>query len=112
MRTQPTEKGGRGRAKKHGLSAPPLRVDAANAQAWQGKQLLALRPRAFAVLHYLSEHPGQLVTKDEVIRAVWMDTVVTDDALVACVLEIAMSAKGRATCFCSVNRKRVGGILP
>jgi DNA-binding winged helix-turn-helix (wHTH) protein len=63
-------------------------VDAANAQAWQGKQLLTLRPRAFAVLRYLSEHPGQLVTKDEVIRAVWMDTVVTDDALVACVLEL------------------------
>jgi predicted ATPase/DNA-binding winged helix-turn-helix (wHTH) protein len=88
MRTQPTEKGDRGGAKKHGFSAPPLRVDAANAQAWRGKQLLTLRPRAFAVLRYLSEHPGQLVTKDEVIQAVWMDTVVTDDALVACVLEL------------------------
>ncbi len=88
MKAQPTEKKDRGRAKKHGFSTPPLCVDVANAQAWQGKQLLTLRPRAFAVLHYLSTHPGQLVTKTEIIRAVWMDTVVTDDALVACVLEL------------------------
>jgi DNA-binding winged helix-turn-helix (wHTH) protein len=65
-----------------------LDLYAANAQVWQGKQLLTLTPRAFAVLRYLSERPGQLVTKDEVIRAVWVDTVVTDGALAACVREL------------------------
>jgi DNA-binding response OmpR family regulator len=68
MRTQPTEKGDSGKAKKHGFSTPPLRVDAANAQAWQGKQLLTLRPRAFAVLRYLSEHYGRLVTKKALLE--------------------------------------------
>ena len=32
---------------------------------------VALRPQAFAVLRYLAEHAGQLVTKDELMHALW-----------------------------------------
>lgn len=88
MRASPTEKGDRDRAKKHGSATPPLRVDAANAQVWQGEHLLKLTPKAFAVLQYLLAHPGRLVTKDELMRTVWADAVVTDGALVACIREL------------------------
>jgi DNA-binding winged helix-turn-helix (wHTH) protein/TolB-like protein len=47
-----------------------------------------LRPQAFAVLRYLWEHPGRLVTKDELMQAVWPGLSVTDDSLVQCVHEI------------------------
>ncbi|HJY80590.1 MAG TPA: winged helix-turn-helix domain-containing protein [Candidatus Binatia bacterium] len=47
-----------------------------------------LRPKAFAVLRYLAEHPGQLVTKAELVRVVWPDTVIGDEALTACIREI------------------------
>ena len=38
-----------------------------------------LRPKSFEVLRYLAEHPGRVVSKDEVIAAVWPDVVVTDE---------------------------------
>jgi hypothetical protein len=49
---------------------------------------VALRPRAVAVLRYLVEHPGRLVTKAELRRQVWGDTHVTDTVLRVCVREI------------------------
>jgi DNA-binding winged helix-turn-helix (wHTH) protein len=37
-----------------------------------------LPPKAFAVLHYLVTHPNHLVTKDELLDAVWPETAITD----------------------------------
>jgi DNA-binding winged helix-turn-helix (wHTH) protein len=51
-------------------------------------QSIALRPQAFAVLRYLAEHAGRLVTKDELMHALWAGLAVTDDSLVQCVHEI------------------------
>ena len=47
-----------------------------------------LRPQAFAVLRYLAEHAGRVVTKDELMQAVWPGIAVTDDSLVQCIHEI------------------------
>jgi TolB-like protein/DNA-binding winged helix-turn-helix (wHTH) protein len=47
-----------------------------------------LRPKSYAVLRHLVEHPGRLVTKDELLDAVWGETVVTDDSLTQCLVEI------------------------
>jgi TolB-like protein/DNA-binding winged helix-turn-helix (wHTH) protein/Tfp pilus assembly protein PilF len=47
-----------------------------------------LRPQAFAVLRYFVEQAGRLVTKDELMQAVWPGIAVTDDSLVQCVHEI------------------------
>lgn len=66
----------------------PLRVDAANVQVWQGQRLLKLTPKSFAVLHYLNQHAGQLVTKAALMGSVWADTTVTDGALAACIREL------------------------
>ena len=49
---------------------------------------VALRPQAFCVLRYLLLHPDRLVTKEELMQAVWHATAVTDDSLVQCVREI------------------------
>jgi TolB-like protein/DNA-binding winged helix-turn-helix (wHTH) protein/tetratricopeptide (TPR) repeat protein len=49
---------------------------------------VALRPQAFAVLRYLAEHPGRLVSKDELMAAVWPGVAVTDDSLVQCIHDI------------------------
>jgi adenylate cyclase len=54
----------------------------------QSGHSVALRPQAFAVLRYLAEHAGRLVTKDELMHALWPGLVVTDDSLVQCVHEI------------------------
>jgi DNA-binding winged helix-turn-helix (wHTH) protein/Tfp pilus assembly protein PilF/TolB-like protein len=42
---------------------------------------LALEPRAFDVLAYLVENHGRVVSRTELLEAVWRDRVVTDDAV-------------------------------
>ena len=49
---------------------------------------IALRPKSFALLVYLTRRPGRLLTKDELIEAVWPDVAVTDDSLVQCISEL------------------------
>ena len=53
-----------------------------------GNGEIALRPKTFAVLHYLAENPGRLVSKDELFAAVWPKLNVTDDALVQSIGEL------------------------
>ncbi|HEY0457704.1 MAG TPA: winged helix-turn-helix domain-containing protein [Pyrinomonadaceae bacterium] len=54
----------------------------------RGASEIKLRPKSFEVLRYLAENGGRLVTKDELIAAVWTDTAVTDDSLVQCLKDI------------------------
>src|SRR5215831_19590806 len=56
----------------------PFRLDPANACLWYGVEAVVLPPKAFDVLHYLVTHPDRLVTKDELLDAVWPETAVTD----------------------------------
>jgi predicted ATPase/DNA-binding winged helix-turn-helix (wHTH) protein len=44
-----------------------------------------LTPKAFAVLRYLMERPGQLVTKEELLNAAWPSIYVSDAALKVCI---------------------------
>jgi len=70
------------------LLFPPFRLDLGNEQLWRGAQELELRPKTFAVLRYLAQHPGQLVTKDEILDSVWPQTVVSDSVLKNCIREL------------------------
>ena len=56
----------------------PFRLDPEHACLWCESQAVALTPKAFAVLHYLVTHPDRLVTKDELLNAVWPETAVSD----------------------------------
>ena len=49
---------------------------------------IALRPRSFRVLHHLLANHGRLVTRDELMQAVWGDTVVTEGSLTQCIIDI------------------------
>ena len=66
----------------------PLRPDLANEWVWQGEQRLDLTPKAFAVLRYLMDHPGRVVTKEELLREGWPDTVVSEWVLTTCIRKI------------------------
>jgi adenylate cyclase len=57
-----------------------------------------LRAQAFAVLRHLIANPGRLVSKDELMQAVWPGLAVTDDSLVQCIGEIrrALGEEGKA----------------
>ena len=47
-----------------------------------------LRPQAFAVLKVLLEHSGELVTKNQIHRAVWNNRCVTDASIAHCVADV------------------------
>ena len=59
----------------------PFCLDLVNECLWRGSQAIKLRPKAFAVLNHLVTHPGQLVTKEELLNAVWPETFVGEAVL-------------------------------
>ena len=63
-------------------------LDPANAQVWRGTQALDLRPKTLAVLVYLATNARRLVTKSELLDAVWAETAVTDWVLTSCIREL------------------------
>jgi TolB-like protein/DNA-binding winged helix-turn-helix (wHTH) protein len=76
-----------------GIPARQLRFDRYVLDLKRGHLLLddteiTLRPKTFAVLRFLLENPGRLVSKDELFAAVWPNISVTDDVLVQSVGEL------------------------
>ncbi len=53
------------------LTLGDVTIDFDRMQALRRGAPLALTPREFAVLQYLAEHAGQLVTRGELLRVVW-----------------------------------------
>jgi TolB-like protein/Tfp pilus assembly protein PilF len=49
---------------------------------------LKLRPKSFEVLLHLVENSRRLISKDELMAAIWRNTAVTDDSLVQCLIEV------------------------
>lgn len=66
----------------------PFRLDFASGELRCGEARVRLRRKSLAVLRYLAERPGRLVTKDELLEAVWPDTYVSDGVLKVCVAEL------------------------
>jgi DNA-binding winged helix-turn-helix (wHTH) protein len=67
---------------------PAIRIEVENEWAWCGDRRLQLAPRVFAVLRYLVDRRGRLVTKEELLTAVWRDAVVSDAALASGIRDV------------------------
>jgi DNA-binding winged helix-turn-helix (wHTH) protein len=65
----------------------PFRLDLIEAQLWRGEQTVALQPKPLAVLQYLAQRPGQVVSKRELLKAVW-DTIVGTAVVKECLRAI------------------------
>ncbi|MEJ0077780.1 MAG: winged helix-turn-helix domain-containing protein [Alphaproteobacteria bacterium] len=53
-----------------------------------GPREVRLTPKALALLTFLAERPGEVITKAELFGAVWPETTVGDAALVTCIQEL------------------------
>ncbi len=73
-----------------------FQLDLGKIRLWRGSQEVKLTGKAFAVLRYLVEHPGQLVTKDELFSAVWPETIVSEATLASCIQEIRQALRDKA----------------
>ena len=66
----------------------PFRLDTANECLWRDDVSIALPPRQFAVLRYLVENPGRLITHNELLDALWPETFVQPQVLRTYMLEL------------------------
>jgi DNA-binding winged helix-turn-helix (wHTH) protein/tetratricopeptide (TPR) repeat protein len=89
-------------------SFEPFRLDGENQCLWRGHTRISLMPKPFAVLQYLVEHPGRLVTHDQLLGAVWPDTYVQPEVLRRYILEIrrALGDSAEAPRFVQTIPKR------
>ena len=65
-----------------------FRLDSANQCLWRGEHRVPLTPKAFDVLRYLVDHPGRLVTQDEILEALWPETYVNPEVIKKYILGI------------------------
>jgi DNA-binding winged helix-turn-helix (wHTH) protein len=66
----------------HWLVCPKLNTVQADGRA------IRLEPKFMQVLVCLADRSGEVVSKEELMRAVWMDTFVTDDVLTRAISEL------------------------
>jgi len=70
------------------ISFPPFQLDLSAGRLSCGPKPLDLPPKAFGVLRYLAERPGQLVSKEELLHGIWPDVHVSSDVLKVTIAEI------------------------
>src|SRR5215469_16854171 len=69
-------------------AAAAVWLDLEREQLRRGDKTLYLRPKSFAVLRYLVAHPGRVLSKDELVEAVWSRTAISDGVLTVSIAEI------------------------
>jgi TolB-like protein/Tfp pilus assembly protein PilF len=52
---------------------------------------IELRPKSFDVLSYLVENAGRLVSKDELLKAVWRKVTVSDESVTRCISDVRLA---------------------
>src|SRR5262245_20451937 len=66
----------------------PFELDSKSHELRRDDRVISLRPKSFRLLTYMTEHPGKLLTKDELLDAGWGKTAVSDGVLKVCISEI------------------------
>src|SRR5262245_17557391 len=84
------------------------RLDLKGSRLLRGARAIPLRPKTWAVLLYLVEHPGALVTKDQLLDAVWADIAVTPDTINKSIgeLRVALDDDSHAPRFIETVHRR------
>jgi TolB-like protein len=81
-------------------------LDVARSSLRAADREVELRPKSFEVLRYLVENADRLVPKEELIKAIWPNVVVTDEVLTHCVSEVRHAlGDGRQTIIKTVPRR-------
>jgi predicted ATPase/DNA-binding winged helix-turn-helix (wHTH) protein len=63
-------------------------LDTSNQCLWRNGKQISLPPKPFAVLRYLVENPGRLITHDELLDALWPETYVQPQVLRTYMLDL------------------------
>ena len=74
----------------------PFLLDERERRLTRDGQVVRLQPKSFEVLLFLLEHAGHLVEKNEVLDAVWRDTIVTENSLTVCIRQVRIALDDHA----------------
>ena len=90
------------------LEFPPFRLDLSAGLLTRDGTPVPLRRRTWDVLAYLARNPGRLVTKAELLEAVWSDAVVTEGTLSNSIRELraALGDAARAPRYIETVHRR------
>lgn len=85
----------------------PFRIDAASHRLQRDGELIPLKPKAFDLLALLVENSGRVMSKDELMRALWPDSIVEEASLTQNVYEVRRAlSTGTETTFVETVPKR------
>ena len=77
-------------------------LDPSKREVERNNTLLALSPKAFEVLTYLVRNPGRVVTKEELLRAVWPDSFVEESNLAQHISWLRKAMTNRSGCIATI----------
>ncbi len=85
-----------------------FRLDLINQCLWRDEEAIALAPKEFAVLLYLVHNPGRLLAKEELMEAVWPETIVGDGVLKVSIrkLRVALNDDPKTPQFIETAHRR------
>jgi TolB-like protein len=78
------------------VSFGQYRFDSRGGLLTSGAKEVRLTPKALALLSFLAERPGEIITKGELFAAIWPKTQVSDAALVTCIQELRKALRDNA----------------
>jgi pimeloyl-ACP methyl ester carboxylesterase len=70
------------------LTFGDYRLESSSGRLYHGDAVVALTPKAFALLQYLAQRAGRLVPKEELLSALWADVFVGDAVLKSSIREL------------------------
>lgn len=65
-----------------------FRVDADRCRVFRDGEILALEPKVIQVLVFLARHPGEVVSHQTLLDAIWTNTIVEPSALQRCIAQL------------------------
>lgn len=81
-------------------------LDLARCRLRADGQDIELRPKSFEVLRHLAESPERLLCKEEIVKAIWPNVVVSDDSLARCMSDIRLALADTEQCIIKTIPRR------
>jgi pimeloyl-ACP methyl ester carboxylesterase/DNA-binding winged helix-turn-helix (wHTH) protein len=75
----------------------PFRLDVHSRRLWREGREVMLGPKALDLLIFLAKRPGEILSRDQIMSAIWPDTFVEDHALTVQIGEIRKALADHAT---------------
>ncbi len=83
------------RATSRSLRFGPFVLDQARGDLWRDVAPVEIQATPLRLLRYLAEHPGELVSHDELLEHAWDGVVVSDNAIAAALKQVRLSIDDR-----------------